>query len=267
MGKGFTGCCERQGFTTTLLIVCAIAMLTLPVPRALANPLGSRAKEGKETLSALVLTQRHSYLGDNRITISDNAVRMQNLGRMGFILVASKPDWKITIYRSDDRTYYTESLADFAETGLFSDMVVLRQTRILDGNPRITASKLGPLASKRATREGRIIEYLPLGKIAPEIEKILFAAYKTPTNGGIPLYFSKQTSGKDWLTGIPDKDKHREVLATQTVKTEFVTPAFYSVPAGFRPVKAAQQVICSKANRAGAGDFGEIFAIGQRKNK
>src|ERR1700678_1498131 len=78
---------------------------------------------------AIQMEQEHYFLGTAVVTAAKDAVRIENTGRLKYIVVAKAPDWRINIFRNDDKTYFSESLREFQDTGLVSDFLVSRRER------------------------------------------------------------------------------------------------------------------------------------------
>jgi hypothetical protein len=53
---------------------------------------------------------------------------------------------------------------------------------------------------------------------SPSIEKILYATYKLPTNGGIPLAFTGTHGTADFITGMKNKGSREINLDTSKIE-------------------------------------------------
>jgi hypothetical protein len=51
-------------------------------------------------------------MGSEQVTIAPDAIRIENTSQLRFTLVSKAPDWKVTVFRLDDKTYFTEDLKD-----------------------------------------------------------------------------------------------------------------------------------------------------------
>ncbi len=69
----------------------------------LASALSCTAQSTKHStlIPALKLTQTHFYFGDTETIVSMKGVRINNHGRMKFVLVAKSPDWVVNVFRTD----------------------------------------------------------------------------------------------------------------------------------------------------------------------
>jgi hypothetical protein len=246
------------------VVVAVIAMLFL-------MPAKARSEDDNSKINAVELTQTHSVLGDTDLIISMIGMRMQNKGRMGFTLVAGAPDWRVTVFRDDDKTYYAETLEQFESSGLYSDMISNRYDRQWQSTAPTTKFRFFLWTARRTSGRGRLLEYLPLtGICAPQIERIMYAAFKTPTNGGVTLLCSKTVSGKDWLSGLSQEGDKRVLLSTSAAKAVTVSKTIFRAPTCYKAVKAIQQVMSSTESRHGAEDMDDLFEMGadaRKKNK
>ncbi len=224
----------------------------------------------KET--ALRLDQTHSFMGRAQLTVSAKGVRLENKDKLKFILVAKAPDWRVTIYRNDDKTYFSESLKEFESTGLFSGFVMLlpgkhlRSTGFTRSSLDFCGREVIRMASRKAT-----LKYMPLGYVAPEVETIVYAAYKTPTNGGLPLVYVKAHGGKDYTTGVSQEGQLESILDTTKIETTEDNPKLYAVPSGLKLVKNLGLVFAGSSVRNDSVDFQNLFDMklpgGRKQNR
>ncbi len=111
-----------------------MAALSLVAPTYLMPPYSASAASSTK-VNAIQLKQMHYFLGPHLVTVAKDAVRVENTGRFKYIVVAKAPDWRINIFRNDDKTYFSESLQEFEETGLVSDFIVSRRSHFQ--NPKM----------------------------------------------------------------------------------------------------------------------------------
>lgn len=212
----------------------------------------------KET--ALQLDQTHSFMGRGQLTVSANGVRLENKDKLKFILVAKAPDWRVTIYRNDDKTYFSESLKEFESTGLFSGFVMLPPGKHLrsTGFTRSTFNFCGREVI-RMTGSKATLKYIPLGNVAPAVESIVYAAYKTPTNGGLPLVYVKAHSGKDYTSGASQEGHLENIIDTTKIETIEDNPKLYTAPSGYKLVKSLGLVFAGSSVRNDSVEFQNLF--------
>lgn len=67
------------------------------------------------------------------VVASKSGLRLESLGSWKFVLVAKAPDWKVTLFRKDDKIFYSCSLKVFKESGLANRMVVSKSPRTVVG--------------------------------------------------------------------------------------------------------------------------------------
>lgn len=218
-------------------------------------------------VSAMKLTQTHYYWGDTETIISKFGVRINNKGRMKYSLVACSPIWKVTVFRDDDKTYKSQSLAQFEKTGLVSEFVLKPQGRILEAyaRPQITDSKFEGHKTKRYIGPRSVFECLPHAE--PAVEAIIYATYKVPTNGGIPIRYMKTLRGRDAMSGMDENGILRVYLKTKSIAHIMVPKTYFEPPKGYRQCQSIQEVTLSKVSRDASGDFDELFEINNPNRK
>jgi hypothetical protein len=224
--------------------------------RCSASEVGDHANE----IEALRLVQSHSFLGASQLTISPRNMRMDSTGQMHFSLVASAPDWTVTVFRADDKVIKSESLKQFTNTGLVSEIVLSERPRILQSTAPPYPFKYYGLDARRVTNTKASLEYLAPGEmIAPAVEKIVFAIYRMPTGGGIPLHFIEREAGRDFITGMKMNGNYEVCLKTISAKTIWVPRTFFAVPNNYRQAKDMQEVLTSASIRSQSADFENLL--------
>lgn len=220
-------------------------------------------------MPAVKLVQKHNYWGDMETIVSQQGVRINNKGRWGYCLVAKTPDWKVTVFRDDDKTYYSKDLKQFMQSGIVSDLLVKKQERITPPGGLVTTRKLGDALVKDIRRQRSEYSYLPLtGIAAPQVESILYESFKVSTNGGIPLrQYKIVQGGVDWMTGLDSAGDERMLLNTRKIERVKVPISIFDAPSGYARSKSVQEVLLSKKGRDASGDFDEMFEIGKSGKK
>jgi hypothetical protein len=235
----------------TMARVSLVIILTVTVAPAEAEP-------------ALKLTQKHNYWGDTETIVSKNGLRINNKGRMKYSLVARSPDWKVIVFRDDDKTFISNSLPQFEKTGLISDFVVKKYPRTIGGAPTRTG-KIGGLTTRISSERFAELESLTLKNIASQpVEAILYEAYKLPTNGGIPIRYTKIMRGSNPMFGPSLKGTRVNYLTTSRVEHIDAPSKLFEPPRGYTRCKSVQEVLLSKISREASGDFDELFEIKDR---
>lgn len=229
---------------------------------------GISAAPAAASLSALKLTQTHYYWGDTETIVSLQGVRINNRGRMHYVLVAGPPAWTVTIYREDDKICFVQNFADFQISGPVSNFLFKKQDRIQGAGTALSLAKIDGITIKQTQNLREAFAYLPLGNFAaPQVEKILYAVYKQPTNGGIPILFKRKLKGRDWMTGLDTDGSERVYISTKKIERITVPSNYFEAPSGYRKTLSVQEALMSKMSRESAGDVDEIFDIGSPKKK
>ena len=216
---------------------------------------------------AIQLKQSHYFLGDHLVTVAKDAIRIENIGRFKFVVVARAPDWRINIFRNDDKTYFSESLQEFEESGLVSDFLVSRREHILD--PREFRSSpinfLG-LPAVRVTGRQRTLKYLPIEKGAShEVDWIIYSAYKLPTDGGVPLEATDTVTTSDWIAGGGSKGKREIHLSTSSINQVTVAAEIFALPKNYSRAKSIREVVAGSDVRKESVDAQDLFNSGRGK--
>jgi len=113
----------------------------------------------------------------------------------------------------------------------------------------------------RWTGKNSTFKYLPLGSVAPQVEKIIFAAYKIPTNGALPIAYVKAQSGRDYTTGISEEGRLETLLDTRKIENVADDPKLFIVPSGYKKAKSVGVVFVGTTTRNASGDFQNLFDI------
>ena len=80
-------------------------------------------------MKALQLKQSHYFFGNVEITATKTAIRMEDTGSWKFVLVSKAPDWQVTVFRNDDKLYFTCPLKTFLDGGMVSQMLVGKKSQ------------------------------------------------------------------------------------------------------------------------------------------
>ncbi len=186
---------------------------------------------------------------------------------MKYSLVACSPTWKVTVFRDDDKTCKSQSLAQFERTGLVSEFVLKAQGRRLEEGAsfKITDTKFEEHKTKHYVGPRSIFECLPHAE--PAVEAIIYATYKMPTNGGIPIRYIKTLRGRDAMSGMDQSGNLRVYLKTKSIANIMVPKTYFEPPLGYRQCKSIQEVTLSKVSRDASGDFDELFEINNQNRK
>jgi hypothetical protein len=216
---------------------------------------------------AIQLKQTHYFLGDNVVTAAKDAVRIENTGRFRFILVSKAPDWRVTVYRNDDKTYFSEDLKEFEDTALTSEFLMSHRPRFeKDKVFRKTPMQIDGFTVLRMTNPVQAHKYMPLKPgSAQQVELVIYSAYKMTTFGGLPIEQTGRSSGKDFISG-EGKDRPRVYLSTSAIKTVKVPPEFFQPPKGFKKAASLREVVAGNDTRAESKDAQELFETGRDKS-
>ncbi len=233
------------------LLAPSLLCLYLILLGSVDQTLAAQPRPVEKTIQAIRITQSHYFMGSELVTIAPDAIRIENTSQLRYTLVSKAPDWKVTVFRLDDKTYFTEDLKTFQDTGLLSDLLIGRKERtILDRPLRTSTMMLNGFKIERLTSPWTTMKFMKLDGVAsPSIEKILYATYKLPTNGGIPLAFTGTHGTADFITGMQNKGRREINLDTSKIERVSVAPSFFSPPSGFKRAASIRDVVSGHTNR------------------
>lgn len=239
-------------------------LLRLTVSLAACCALVSAAQaDSSSSEKALKLSQTHYFFGTCELIVARDAVRLENTARLKFVVVAKAPDWTVTVFRNDDKTYFSESLAQFADTGLISNFMVGQRERML--NPalyRRSNFMFCGLKAVRMTNRFVTMKYLPLDvafNAAPQVEMIVYAMNKMPTCGGIPLTYIGISGGKKFFDSVASGGAREIFLETSKVVAVDVSPNIFTMPAGYKRAKSVREVVAGAQSRLQSEDYMETL--------
>ncbi|MBS2003959.1 MAG: hypothetical protein JST44_20815 [Cyanobacteria bacterium SZAS LIN-5] len=242
---------------TVLTCTSGVNSWALPAPGVKQTAPQNTAK-----MNALQLKQSHYFFGDVETIASKTAIRMEDTGSWKFVLVARAPDWKVTVYRNDDKIYYTCPLETFLDGGMVSQFLVGRKGEFINGGSNETLSTtVAGVHVKRCRGSIALCEYLPAEKlVAPQVVRILYETFRMPTNGGVTLRFMQIKQGTDWMTGLKDSGLQK-MLSTQSAKMVSVPVSIFDPPTGYKRSKSLREVLISKESRDSSTDAKDLFEI------
>ncbi len=235
-------------------IVCAV--FSSPDAQAANKPHSIKEK----TVSAIVLRQKHIYLGDTSVIVSPTGIRMDGLGKFHFSLVSVAPTWRITVFREDDRISFTQPLNQFCDQGLFSNMVMNQKDRMLGTGAGKDRGKVSGVTVQQTLWSDGIYQSLNDKKFTPpQIERIFLAAYKLPTDGQIPITYVVRLTGRDWMTNLSEEGQRRAFLTTKKISYEDVPASKFQVPRGLTPTKSVTRIVVGSTKKMNDTGVGVLF--------
>lgn len=187
---------------------------------------------------------------------------MEDTGSWKFVLVAKAPDWNVTVYRNDDKIYFTEPLEQFIDTGLVSQFLVARRDRSFgQGTLQTLPTSVAGVRCKRISDNHALLDYIPHQTLVePQIVHILYETMRVPTNNEIALRFVQSKAGTDWMTGL--KESGMQIfLTTKSAKSVVVNSKIFDKPVGYKLSKSLREVLISNARRESSSDAKDLFEI------
>lgn len=213
---------------------------------------------------ALRLTQTHNLMGNSVMIFNSKGMRLENTSGLKYIVVAKAPDWCVTVFRNDDKSYYSKSLSDFEQAGLLSGFVLtIRDRTIVDkGNEKFRTSTFDFCGQKivRLTSKEKTLKYLPLKKDVPELERLDYAIFKQPTNGGITIGYQTTHGTHPNISSVSDAGRRITQMDTSKIEEVDVSPNIFKAPTGYKLAKSLSDVVSPANTRAADADYQELFA-------
>lgn len=234
-------------------------LLTVSAPKCSALP---PVTQSSAKVKALHLKQSHYFFGNLDIIASKISIRIEDTGSWKFVLVANAPDWKVTVFRNDDKLYFTCPLKTFLEGGLVSQLLVGKKSASFGpGREETTNLVIGGVKVKKVTAKYALCEYLPADTlVAPQVIQIIYETLRMPMNGGICLRFVQTKGGTDWMTGLKEYGQHI-MLSTQTAQMVNVPHSTFEAPVGYTKSKSLREVLISNESRESSTDARDLFEI------
>jgi hypothetical protein len=241
----------------------AVILTALIVCLTFSLECSAQTQDNKQSkVKAIQLKQTHYFFGNLNVIASKQGLRLESTGSWKFVLVAKAPDWKVTVFRNDDKIYYTSTLKKFLEGGLVSQMLFGRKAIDFQGSPGSSKLVIAGVHSKCLSTRWALCEYLPAQSlVAPQVESILYESLRMPTNGGIALRWVQSKEGKDWLTGLDQGGAQQIGLSTQSATQTLVSDNIFDAPSGYNLAKSQREVLISKASRDSSDDAKDLFEI------
>jgi hypothetical protein len=214
--------------------------------------------------NALKFMQIHYFMGSTEVTITKHAIRMDNTGRLHFSLVAKAPDWTVTVFRNDDKTYYSESLKQLESSGLVAEYLVTWRDRTIKDIERYQSSTtmLFGLQAQQLTSRGTLFMYVPLSQVFNadrEIETIMYASYKLSTCGGIPLKVAGRKGKANLLETINMEGQWETYLDTVKIIPVSAKPEDFLAPKGYKRAKSIREVVAGANSRTQSKEVMDMF--------
>jgi hypothetical protein len=253
----------RQKPTVLALVSRASLVSGLVVVSSFVSAFAACALEKR----AIQMKQEHYFLGTAVVTAAKDGVRIENTG-FKYIVVAKAPDWRVNIFRNDDKTYFSESLREFQDTGLVSDFLVSRREHYLPQGARSSPVNFLGHPAIRVTTFDRTVKYLPLDKeTAQQVELVIYSTYKLYTCGGLPVEVIGTGETRDFISGVNNKGRRTTYLKTSTISSVNVSPEFFVVPKNYTKEKSVREVMAGADTRKESVDAQDLFETGRNKNQ
>jgi len=221
---------------------------------------------------ALKFIQIHYFFGPTVVTIAKHAIRMDNIGRLKFSLVSKAPDWIITVFRDDDKTYFSESFKQLDDTGLVADFIIGRRDRYFPKTEKFRKSTISIFGFQADKYESSSTTFVcvPMSQVFnadQKIEDILQATYKLSTCGAIPLQNTGTRGPKNILETVSAEGSRETYLSTNKVIPVQVSSDIFDPPKGFKKAKSVREVVAGTNSRTKSRDVMDLFTPEEEQSK
>lgn len=239
-----------------IVALFAVLLVLLTAVEAMAKP------------PALQLDQTHNFLGKCQLTVSTTGVRIESKDRLGFVLVSKAPTWQVFVFRNDDKTYFTQNFKAFCESGMISGFIMKPTTRIVGSPAKALTTKMLNMNVSSIVEDNCTLKYLKQGfEFAEQAERIIQAAYKIPTNGGIPVYYVKRYDSRDLLSGLQSKYRAETLLNTSKIQLVQCNDNIFNAPVGYKLTKSVLETITGDSTRSSDAAFKDLIEMGEVRRK
>jgi len=213
-----------------------------------------------ENIPVIQATQHHLHFGKMMAFVGKNELRLDNLGSWKFTLCSRAPKWDVFVYRTDDKTMFKQSYANFIKSGLLSEIAIGLRARIV-AEPKLCKPAVVNGVPVMGYADRKIaVSFIAPSQFNPKIEQIIYLAYKMPTQGGFPLRYACIQEGKDFITGMDQTGRLQVQLSTSQVKRTTVPNAYFDCPPNLKDVGSVQDVLLAKGSRSQSdGIFQELM--------
>ncbi|MBU6455122.1 MAG: hypothetical protein KGS72_25345 [Cyanobacteria bacterium REEB67] len=245
------------------LLIAALTALLATAPAPAASPADSTKK-----IKGLSLSQTHYFFGRSVVTLADEGFKMENVGNFKFVLVAHAPDWKISVFRTDEKKFFSESLDEFVSTGLVNNFLIAEKPMDFDKyKPYKSTVPFCKYPVQQIRTDWFTLLTLPLHTYTyrKQLEAIAHAAYRMPTSGGMTIKFRARSNNQDFFAADRKKGLFDETyISTDKISPVEVTAAVFDVPKGFTKAASLREVVSGANVRRDSEDF---FFDSPQKNK
>lgn len=246
---------------------------------------GSNAAPATGSIKGWTIQQKHAYLGDMVIHISESAIRIADRNN-GVELVSSAPDWKVTVFSPERKVFYEMPYSLWDKRGLQSTWVMLTNVAewpisedgreiyqkidcrryMLSADPRAREKiKRGIPINRSFGRAGDYWIGTAFGAASKE-GQILEQLYRFPRAEGIPIGLKVYHGPNQRYFGLAGKQFKRGdftvLLETTRCIQENFPKAFFTRPPGLRRATSDSEVAISRQTKEQLDDVVRDMGLG-----
>ncbi len=244
----------NRAFSLGFRVATALALLSCLVSGQCVQATGKKVE--------WIVEQRHHANGNHIITLTSDAVKIQNKN-YGYKLLSRAPQWDIYAYRDDDKVMFKLSRkAYFGEQGFDP------QRPKVNTNP-IVANEDVCRIKTRVFRGPHHDDYVAEFKgISHEVDDLITAAYKFQEVDGIVLKsvkaVKKRVNKSELLSQYVDEQTTGTRLETLSAKAVPYKAADFEIPANLKKASNLRAVTTSVSRRKDADIFIEQMGLGEK---
>jgi nickel/cobalt transporter (NiCoT) family protein len=212
-----------------------------------ASAQAASAVESTKKTKAVSLVQTHYFFGRSVVTFAENGFRMENIGNFKFVLVAHAPDWRVSVFRTDEKKFFSEGLEEFVGTGLVNNYLIAEKPMDFEKyKPYKSTVPFCKYPVQQIRTGWCTLLTIPLTRYAyrQQLEAIDYAANRMPTSGGIAVKFHARSDNKDFFAGDRKKGVFDETyISTEKISAVEVPVSTFEVPKGFTKAASIREVV------------------------
>ena len=217
-------------------------------------------------VGAISFKQTHSFFGKLVVTASNDSLRIDDKAGLGFVLVTRAPDWRVNIFRDDDKSIFTESFKEFKDSGLVSEFIVTRKgpAMLIPGAKTVTRNFMG-FSIEQAHFPTNFEFLAPPRGTAKQIVVLVCSALRTFSVDGFPV---TQTTvlKQDMVAGNLMKGQRQKDLSTSAINKINVDSDFFEAPKNYRKAKSVREVVAGENSREKTDNLQDLFDLDRRAN-
>lgn len=279
-------CCRLNLAGAFLYLILPALLLSFDSAAAKPGAAKSSNVPGRDRQAkGWTLEQKHAYLGKMVLHFSQDALKVESQNS-GVTLIASGPDWKVTLYNRQRKLFYDMPLATWKRTGMRTTWSMLTNIAewpivrvgtstyasmrtdqfILAADPRAREKiKRGIPVNRAYGKAGDYLVATSLG--APqELGTVVTELYRLPPITGVPVSMTTYHGPHQKHFGLSGQlfkpGETTKILATTECRPDNFPSGFFTLPPGFTRAKDDREVAISPEQKNEMDDLVRDMGLG-----